>query len=202
MNPLGIKGDIVHRSRQLLTALAAVLAALFVATAPAVSASATQDPGQKWVQDSIHAQLERKPGGTVHDNSVTYAAENITMTYIPKSASPTSPVVRYDNYGTCGYGWVCLYSDGYLGTQVLTTSSIWCPAEGTRQSLYFSDYGISGNVRSEDNVTGWYTAVYWDNGWNTGIQWQVGPWGNTTGRSASNVYRLNVCAKYGDVPAW
>jgi hypothetical protein len=84
---------------------------------------------------------------------------------------------------------------------VLSTSSLWCPAEHTsRGYLWLSHYGIWGNVRSVyDDTETWWARMYFDNGWWRGTQWTVKPLTTLTNLSAANVNAMTVCAKQDDL---
>ncbi|MEZ0111233.1 hypothetical protein ABH920_005248 [Catenulispora sp. EB89] len=185
------------RKRSMLALLAGVLL-VFSAALAADPASASIDSGQKWVQDSISAQLARKPGGVVDGDSIHYAKEGVTLTYKP----PTAPgsAVAYDFAG-CSTGEVCLYTTSNVvasGVR-LSTGSLWCPWENTNNLLDLRDYGLSNQIRAADNEGGWWAEGIWSNVGVRGEQWKMDPHGILYNLSTTNITFLNVCINENDL---
>ena len=194
----------MRHKRSVLALLAALLlsfTAVAGSTAPAsasVSVSASVDSGQKWVQDSIKAQLARKPVGVVAGDSIHYAKEDVTLTYKP----PTAPgSAAADDYAGCSTGEVCLYttSDVVASGVRLSTGSLWCPWENTNNLLDLRDYGLSNQIRAADSESGWWAEGIWSNFGVRGEQWKMNPHGILFNLSTTNITFLNVCINEGDL---
>jgi hypothetical protein len=194
--------------RSLLALLAGLLLAVTVlatgtasatASNPAsAKASASADPGQSWVQDSIKAQLARKPGGVVDGDSIHYAKEDVTLTYKPPTA-PGSAVG--DDFAGCSTGEVCLYTtSNVIASGVrLSTGSLWCPWENTNNLLDLRDYGLANQIRAADNEGGWWAEGIWSNLGVRGEQWKMDPHGILSNLSTTNITFLNVCITENDL---
>ena len=180
----------------MLAFLAGVL--LFSAAPAAGPAAASVDTGQQWVQDSIKAQLARKPGGVVNGDSIHYAKEDVTLTYTPPAA-PGS--VTPSDFAGCSTGEVCLYTTpNVIASGVrLSTGSLWCPWENTNSLLDLRDYGLSNQIRAADNESGWWAEGIWSNVGVRGEQWKMGPYGILYNLSTTNITFLNVCINEGDL---
>jgi hypothetical protein len=182
-----------------LLSLSALVTVPAFATSPAAGpASTTADAGQKWVQDSIRAQLSRKPGGVVTGDSIHYAKEDVTLTYKP----PTAPgsAVGYDFAG-CSTDEVCLYTTtNVIAAGVrLSTGSLWCPWENTNDLLDLRNYGLDNRVRAADSESGWWAEGIWSNFGVRGEQWKMDPHGILYNLSPTNMTFLNVCINQDDL---
>ncbi|NUR26753.1 MAG: hypothetical protein HOV83_13080 [Catenulispora sp.] len=180
----------------LLAALAAFLLAGTVLAAP--PAGASPDPGQKWVADSMKEQLARKPGGVVSGNTITYAKEDVTLTYQPAVAP--GGVVPND-YAGCASGKVCLYTTSSVVSSGirLTTGSLWCPWENTNDLLDLRNYGLAGQIHAADSESGWWAEGIWSRLGVRGEQWKMAPYGILSNLSATNLTYLNVCINQNDL---
>jgi hypothetical protein len=185
------------RKRSMLVVLASVLlsfAALVVAPAEASAAGS----GRQWVQDSINAQLHRKPGGVVEGNSIHYAKEDVTLTYKP-AAAPGSVVPA--DYAGCSTGEVCLYTTTAVTASGvrLSTGSLWCPWENTNDLMDLRNYGLADQVRAADSENGWWAEGIWSKLGVRGEQWKMSPHGILFNLSTTNITYLNVCINQGDL---
>lgn len=193
--------------RSVLALLAGVLLAAAAPDAAPASASSppasptafsSVDAGRKWVQDSIRAQLARKPGGVVKGDSIHYAKEDVTLTYKP----PTAPggAVGQD-YAGCSTGEVCVYttSDVIAAGVRLSTGSLWCPWENANNLLDLRDYGLADQIRAADNESGWWAEGIWSNVGVRGEQWKMEPYGILFNLSTTNITFLNVCLNEKDL---
>jgi hypothetical protein len=191
------------RKRSMLPLLASVLLSFTaLAAAPAEAAVRSAAPaavsGQQWVQDSIKAQLHRKPGGVVEGNSIHYAKEDVTLTYKPATA-PGGVVP--DDYAGCSTGEVCVYTttDVVASGVRLSTGSLWCPWENTNDLLDLRNYGLADQVRAADSENGWWAEGIWSKLGVRGEQWKMGPNGILFNLSPTNITYLNVCINEGDL---
>jgi hypothetical protein len=188
------------RPTRLLSAILAALAALLLsgATLGAAPAGASVDPGQKWVGDSIKAQLARHPGGIVSGNSIHYVQEDVTLTYKPATA-PGEAVPA--DYAGCSSNEVCLYTTtSVVASGIrLSTGSLWCPWEKTNSLLDLRKYGLANQVRSADNESALWAEGIWSKDWVQGEQWKMDPYGILFNLNTNNITFLNVCLKEGDL---
>ncbi|NUP49025.1 MAG: hypothetical protein HOW97_17220 [Catenulispora sp.] len=184
--------------RRLVALLVAVAALLSGAVLGAGSAGASVDPGQKWVEESIKAQLVRYPGGVVSGNSIRYAQDDVTLTYKPATAP--GGVVPAD-YAGCSTNEVCLYttSDVVASGVRLSTGSLWCPWEKTNSLLDLRHYGLDNQIRAADNESALWAEGIWSKDWVQGEQWKMDPYGILFNLSTTNITFLNVCLKEGDL---
>lgn len=154
--------------------------------------------GQKWVRDSIKAQLARKPGGVVTGTSIHYARENVTLTYKPPTA-PGSAAGR--DFAGCGTGEVCVYTTNDVAASGvrLSTGSPWCPWENAGNWLDLRDYGLADQIRAADNESGRWAAGIWSSFGDRGEQWKTDPYGILHHLSTDNITFLNVCVNEKDL---
>lgn len=188
------------RPTRLMSAILAALAALLLSGTAlgAGPATASADPGQKWVSDSIKAQLARHPGGVVTGNSIRYAQEDVTLTYKPATA-PGAAVPA--DYAGCSSNEVCLYTTtNVVASGIrLSTGSLWCPWEKTNSLLDLRKYGLDNQVRSADNESALWAEGIWSKAWVQGEQWKMDPYGILFNLNTTNITFLNVCLKEGDL---
>lgn len=206
MTHLHDEWGIMLRKRSMLALLAvALLSFPALAAGPAAAtasgtagSSSSADAGQKWVQDSISAQLARKPGGVVEGNSIHYAKEDVTLTYKPPTA-PGSAVAN--DFAGCSTNEVCVYttSDVTPSGVRLSTGSLWCPWENSGNLLDLRDYGLANQIRAADNEGGWWAEGIWSNVGVRGEQWKMDPHGILYNLSTTNITFVNVCLKEKDL---
>jgi hypothetical protein len=166
-------------------------------TSPTTSAGSTA-AGDKWVRDSIRAQLVRKPGGVVTGNSIHYAKENVTLTYKPPSTPGSA--IAYD-YAGCSTGEICVYTTSNVvaaGVR-LSTGSLWCPWENAGNWLDLRNYGLADQIRAADSENGWWAEGVWSSFGDRGEQWKMNPYGILFNLSTDNITFLNICIKEKDL---
>ena len=174
--------------------LGSLVAAVTVAVAGlaggASAASAASTTEQQAVNNAMHAQLARAPGGTVQGNSIVYKADHVTVKYIPKTTQGTRAALA----DLCSDGlYLCLYRDAEWGTQVLETGSRWCPREGTAH-IYLSHYGLWGQVQSAIDNTDMWARMFWEDSWGfRGAQWTLPPWGAVGSASDAHNDWVETC---------
>jgi len=162
------------------------------------SATASAASSRQWVQDSIAAQLRRKPGGVVEGDSIRYAKDDVTLTYSP--AILPGGATAYDFAG-CSTGEVCVYTTSNVvasGVR-LSTGSLWCPWENAGNLLDLRNYGLANQIRAADNEGGWWAEGIWSRFGVRGEQWKMGPHGILYNLSTTNITFLNVCLKENDL---
>ncbi|NUR58966.1 MAG: hypothetical protein HOV87_09870 [Catenulispora sp.] len=171
---------------------------LLGAVMAAAPARASADPGLKWVDDSIKAQLVRHPGGVVSGNSIRYANEDVTLTYKPATAPGA---VAPDDFAGCSSNEVCLYTTTSVDASGirLSTGSLWCPWEKTNSLLDLRNYGLANQVRAADNESALWAEGIWSKDWVRGEQWKMAPYGILLNLNTNNITFLNVCLKEGDL---
>ena len=174
------------RFGSLVAALTVAVVGLAGAANAASVASTTE---QQAVSNAMQAQLARAPGGTVRGDSIVYAADHVTVKYIPKTAQGARVALSAD----CDENYLCMYKYTGWGTQVLETGSRWCPREGTAH-LYLSHYGLWGQIQSAINNTNMWARMFWEDGWGfRGAQWTLQPWGATASASDANNDWVETC---------
>ena len=180
------------RLGSLVAALTFAVAGLAVGASAASATGATE---QQAVSNAMHAQLARAPGGTVRGDSIVYGADHVTVKYIPKTARATRVALA----DLCDPTFLCLYKYTGWGTQVLETSSHWCPHEGSSH-LYLSHYGLWGQIQSAISNVGWWSRMYWEDGWGFfGAQWTLQPFGAISQASDTNNDWIEVCTTENDL---
>ncbi|GAA2038805.1 hypothetical protein GCM10009839_45610 [Catenulispora yoronensis] len=189
-------------SRKLAALLAVAVTALSTAAlAGSANAAATDAATAKaWTQGQIGAQLHRKAGGTVQDNTITYA-NGVKLVY---SAHTAGAAVTPD-FVQCPSGNVCLSSDGSMGSIQLQTSSLWCDNElpAGEGSMYLGDYGLASNLRSANSENAYWVSGVWSYvnwlGRQHGIRWEMSPYGAVFNQSATNMQYVVICRTEADL---